>query len=221
MPGVGGVTDSPFGGAFGDLDAEVGFLDLFGGFEDSSGGLAGAPGAALAADEQHGKFLSAAGTLDAESPDPTSPGAGRSPSRAYSAPAGPSLLGVLEEGFTGRLERFEQRRTAAKNGADPRQASPDFQVLFRDYVVFRVGDGSGSWVGIGRRYRDVLFDLHRFDGEDLDQNAAVTAFLRRKLETGYAPQSLRPEPIPAGAEAPEPLTLERLERAFALLGEFE
>ena len=221
MPGVGGVIDSPLGGAFGDLDAEVGFLDLFDGFEDSSGGLAGAPGAALAADEQYGQSLSAAEAPDAQSPAPPPRGAGPSRARPYSTPAGPSLLGVLEEDFTSRLEDFEQRRTSAKNGADPRQADPDFQVLFRDYVVFRVGVGAGSWVGIGRRYRDVLFDLHRFDGEGLDHNAAVMAFLHRKLETGYAPQSLRPEPIPAGAEAPEPLTSARLERAFALLGEFE
>ena len=71
---------------------------------------------------------------------------------------------------------------------------------------------------IGRRYRDVLFDLHRFapdGGQRLDADGAIEAFMRGKLRDNFVPRSLSYEEIPANAGPVELLTVERLDRAFA------
>jgi hypothetical protein len=144
-----------------------------------------------------------------------------------------SLLGAVQSSLSSRIAALEQRLSeprparVAPKVAPPRPAvpRPDFQVLFKDYILFRVGlpDGTAPWIGIGRRYRDVLFDLHRFDAPPSDPNwgpdDAVVAFLRAKAATKYAPQSLSYERLPAGAQSQMPLTVERLERAFDQLGD--
>ncbi len=100
---------------------------------------------------------------------------------------------------------------------------PDFHVLFRDYVTFWVGEEGkdGSWIAIGRRYRDVFFDLQRFD-TPLDRpgfaiDDALEAFLRGKIRENFVPQSLSYEELPPGAGPRTAVDVAQLERAFAAI----
>lgn len=100
---------------------------------------------------------------------------------------------------------------------------PDFHVLFRDYVTFWVGGEGreGTWLAVGRRYRDVFFDLHRFDrpidAREWGVDDALQAFLRGKIRENFVPQSLSYEELPAGAGERTPIDVAQLERAFAAI----
>jgi len=142
----------------------------------------------------------------------------------------PSLLGAVEGDLSARIAALERRRSRPSGPGRSRSGGaqrPDFQVLFKDYILFWVGghDDLDAWIGIGRRYRDVLFDLYRFDrpGDDSawGPDEAILAFLRAKAATKYTPQSLSYERMPPAARRPTPLTVERLERAFDALGDPE
>jgi hypothetical protein len=97
-------------------------------------------------------------------------------------------------------------------------ARPDFAVLFKDYVWFWVRPrGASPLIAVGRRYRDVFFDLHRFAADPSGAwgpDDAIREFLRSKIRDNFVPQSLSYESLPDGAEEPEPLGVERLDRAF-------
>lgn len=151
------------------------------------------------------------------------------------AEASPSLLGRLDEDFTARLleaekELISRSQTRARPVQGPpaepgerkerlRVPRPDFHVLFKDYVYFWIGTPgeAGAELAVGRRYRDVFFDLHRFrppeEGEWGAQEA-IQAFLRNKIRTNFVPQSLSYEALPEGAGELFPLSIARLEDAF-------
>ncbi len=151
------------------------------------------------------------------------------------AAAAPSLLGSLDEEFARRLgeaeqEAIRQSQARARPVQGPsaeggprkerlRVPRPDFHVLFKDYVYFWIGSPGehGSELAVGRRYRDVFFDLHRFrppeDGE-WGVPEAIQAFLRSKIRTNFVPQSLSYEALPEGAGELFPLSIARLEDAF-------
>jgi len=97
---------------------------------------------------------------------------------------------------------------------------PDFGLVFRDYVYFWVGPEGDldSEVAVGRKYRDVFFDLHRFGrpagAREWDAAAAVREFLRRKIRANFVPQNLSYEDLPEGAGPQHPLTVEQLDAVF-------
>ncbi len=146
----------------------------------------------------------------------------------------PSLLGVLEADVAGRIRKTEraERRDLQEAGSITSSASlpaasspeklrvprPDFHLMFRDYVYFWIGTpgGEDSEIAVGRRYRDVFFDLHRFpsEGPEWGPDDAVRAFLRSKIRKNFVPQSLNYEALPDGAGERYPLSVERLEAAF-------
>ena len=150
-------------------------------------------------------------------------------------PVGISLLGVLNLDFVARLQRVElelARPVGAASRVVPSQASPkkerlavtrpDFAALFKDYVWFWIGPpkAPGAAIAIGRRYRDVLFDLHRFSPTagahaGFEVEDAVTEFLRQKVGENFVPQHLSYEEIPADAGEILPLPTALLDRAFA------
>ncbi len=170
----------------------------------------------------------------------------RSPASGSSAR--PSLLGKLESDLAARIADLEgtskpaprpsgtarkpappPRELAPKSATAPRPTPrapaaparrPDFDVLFRDYVTFWVGDPAddSSFVAIGRRYRDVFFDLHRFErppgATDWGRNQAVEDFLRKKRRDNFVPQSLAYEEKPPGAGSMSPLEVLDLDRAW-------
>jgi hypothetical protein len=154
---------------------------------------------------------------------------------APGAMASPSLLGALDDAFAERLRGVErslmrqsQERARPVSGAAVegtarkerlRVPRPDFHVLFKDYVYFWVGPAGdvGSELAVGRRYRDVFFDLHRFRPPDQGEwgaQEAIQTFLRAKVRTNFVPQSLSYEALPDGAGELFPLSIERLEDAF-------
>jgi|GEM_PF-6004472 len=102
----------------------------------------------------------------------------------------------------------------------PSRPKPDFGVLFVDYVLFTVPDPERphpAWA-VGRRYRDVLFDLHWMrapTGVPLwTAEEAVLDFLRRKVRDNFVPRSLSYEPVPEGAGDLQPLDRMLLEAAW-------
>lgn len=143
-----------------------------------------------------------------------------------------SILGSLDADLAGRIRRLEQEaradsqsRAAVSRGASEdedretlRVPRPDFHLMFRDYVYFWIGGVGepGSEIAIGRRYRDVFFDLHRFScvGAAGGPDEAIQKFLRGKIRTNFVPQSLNYEALPESAGEQYPLTVERLEAAF-------
>jgi hypothetical protein len=97
---------------------------------------------------------------------------------------------------------------------------PDFGVLFVDYAVFTVPDPErphDAWA-IGRRYRDVLFDLHWMRAPTgvpiWTVEEAVLDFLRRKVRDNFVPRSLSYEPVPEGAGELQPLDVRLLDAAW-------
>jgi hypothetical protein len=149
-----------------------------------------------------------------------------------SLPASPSLLGTLGQEFAELVQATEQSlmrdsqvRARPVRSDGPRKERlkvprPDFHVLFKDYVYFWVGPVGepGAEFAIGRRYRDVFFDLHRFqapaDEPDWGVDQAIRIFLRAKIRSNFVPQSLSYEALPSGAGDQFSLTVERLENAF-------
>ena len=154
--------------------------------------------------------------------------------RAAGTPS-PSLLGRLEPDFLDVLAaaapevapelaaRQARGRRAARPGAPKPETvkvkRPDFAALFRDYVVFDVDvdGGADAEVAIGRRYKDVLFDLHRFRPPargDWGRDEALDEFMRVKVRDNFVPRSLSYDEVPPGAGPLDPLPPEALERAF-------
>ncbi|MCP4870573.1 MAG: hypothetical protein GY898_17860 [Proteobacteria bacterium] len=142
-----------------------------------------------------------------------------------------SVLGTVEADLAGRIRQLEQgaradsqsRAAVSRGDADGaketlRVPRPDFHLMFRDYVYFWIGSvgDAGSEIAIGRRYRDVFFDLQRFDcpGGSWGPDEAIQQFLRGKIRINFVPQSLNYEALPASAGEQYPLTVERLEAAF-------
>ena len=165
-----------------------------------------------------------AGFFETRDPTPPPRRASRPGAPIPSAPE--SLLGVLDAGFLERLAhvapdvapQVASRKAKSRTAPRPEQVRvvrPDFATLFKDYVIFDIGDRSE--VAIGRRYKDVLFDLHRFPRPAEPgwvPDRAVDAFMRAKVRDNFVPRSLSYDEVPAGAGPLEPLTLESLERAF-------
>ena len=142
-----------------------------------------------------------------------------------SDPGGPAAGPRDSEASMPALQRAwamkpEERGEAPERLNVPR---PDFHVLFRDYVTFWVGEEGDErrWLAVGRRYRDVFFDLHRFDRPidalDWGVEDALQAFLRVKIRENFVPQSLSYEELPAGAGERCPIDVGQLERAFAAI----
>jgi hypothetical protein len=212
-----------------ESDAAMDFIDLFDGFADDGQGLAGAPGEILGGLSDPGSPPGSREGIPMVEATPRSRPVPETLQRRRKLPSGPSLLGPVESDLAERIAVVERRRYRDRRGRDASsgRAHPDFSVLFKDYVVFWVGQtgSQGVWLGIGRRYRDVLFDLHRFPVSDRPAgwgpDDAIVEFLRVKAATNYAPQSLSYERVPAGAQAQKPLTVERLRRAFDRLGDAE
>ena len=141
-----------------------------------------------------------------------------------------SLLGALDAGFLGRLadaapdvapqvasrEARRKKSTPAAPRPEPvRVARPDFSALFRDYVVFDIR--ALGEVAIGRRYKDVLFDLHRFPrstGSEAARQKVLDEFMRLKVRDNFVPRSLSYDEVPEGAGTLHPLTIDSLEQAF-------
>ncbi len=166
------------------------------------------------------------------------------PSYTGSAPKPLSLLGRLEPDFLAVLadaapdvapqvatRQARDRRPSTPASSPPpappappkpetvRVVRPDFAALFRDYVVFEI-DAAGAAppvVAIGRRYKDVLFDLHRFEappGQPWGRQAALDEFMRAKVRDNFVPRSLSYDEVPSGAGPLQELTLQSLEDAF-------
>jgi hypothetical protein len=136
---------------------------------------------------------------------------------------------VLEAELAGRIRRVEtgvapqdrRRPTAAPPAVREtlKVPRPDFNLIFRDYVYFWIGPVGhpSSEIAVGRRYRDVFFDLQRFSGSGSawGPKEAIEQFLRGKIQTNFVPRSLSHEALPEGAGEVVPLTVERLDAAFA------
>ncbi len=90
-------------------------------------------------------------------------------------------------------------------------------------MTFWVGDpvDDSAYVAIGRRYRDVFFDLHRFERPpnvpEWGRNQAVEDFLRKKRRDNFVPQSLAYEEPPPNAGAMTPLEVRDLDRAWLVI----
>lgn len=163
---------------------------------------------------------------EADAPLSSSPAAPAAPGSARRA--APSLLGALDADFLQRLAdaapdvapQVASREAKARQKQAPtpekvRVARPDFANLFRDYVIFEIEVPGQPEVAIGRRYKDVLFDLHRFPNEGDDpRSAALDSFMRSKVRDNFVPRSLSYEEIPVGAGELEVLPLASLEHAF-------
>jgi|GEM_PF-3637203 len=177
-------------GAFGDLFAgNAGFEDQHDGFQDQFGaGIAGVPAVSAPRSKQA---------------------------------VSPSLLGVLEADFAVLLQEYElgPQSLPPEGVPEVRVARPDFGVLFEDYMIFPIGRliTPGSAIGIGRRHRHQIFDLHLFavprdPGWRPEQ--AVDEFMRAKVSANFVPLAFEYAEIPPDAGPMEPLTPRRLERAF-------
>jgi hypothetical protein len=147
------------------------------------------------------------------------------PSAETAPPPPPTRASPASEASMPSLQRAWATQPA-ETGPAPERLSvprPDFHVLFRDYVTFWVGDDGAedAWIAVGRRYRDVFFDLHRFDrpagAADWGVDDALQAFLRGKIRENFVPQSLSYEELPAGASERTPIDVGQLERAFAAI----
>ncbi len=144
-----------------------------------------------------------------------------------------SLLGRLDPDFLDLLAAVDpdavprrappkaapRKRPIAPRPETVKAVRPDFSSLFRDYVIFDIGlpGTPDAEIAIGRRYKDVLFDLHRFPlplGAEWGHSQAVDEFMRVKVRDNFVPRSLSYDEVPSGAGPLESLSIENLVSAF-------
>ncbi|MCO4771153.1 MAG: hypothetical protein KDA24_14050 [Deltaproteobacteria bacterium] len=193
-------------GAFSDLFASSPNLDLFesGDAQDHVG-------------HYEGLGISAAGTAGLAAP-PAAPVLAGPPAVSREEL---SLLGVLHADFADLLREYDLglRSLPPQGVTEARVEKPDFATLFEDYMIFPVGrlGARGSAIGIARRHRDQLFDLHLFpvpQDPAWRPEQAVDDFMRAKVSANFVPLAFEYSDIPEGSGSMEPLTPRRLERAF-------
>jgi len=155
------------------------------------------------------------------------------PAPVPAPPTAQSLLGRLEPDFLDLLAAVEpdavphraptkaplRKRPLAPKPETVKAVRPDFSSLFRDYVIFDIGapGAPDAEIAIGRRYKDVLFDLHRFPpppGAKWGHEQAVDEFMRLKVRDNFVPRSLSYDEVPPGAGPLESLSIENLVSAF-------
>jgi hypothetical protein len=227
-------TPPPESSPVDDLFADLG-VDLGGGGGDLGlgGGWSGDP----SGDEPYGAFgdlFSGDSGFPSFDADPADGGGGgydlgAGVSGLSAAPSAPrrvtpkalSLLGVLEADFVTVLQEWELGPQSLPPEGMPsvRVSKPDFETLFEGYMIFPVGrlGRPGSSIGIDRRHRDQLFDLHLFpvpQDPAWRPEQAVDEFMRAKVDANFVPLAFEYVDIPSDAGAMEPLSHHRLERAF-------
>lgn len=202
-------------GPFGDLFASGPSYDLFDSSPEEIAGL-----------EHYDDVESFAGGLPGLQPEPAAVIPGLQAASPVESPL--SLLGVLEADFAARLRELEQGLRASPSGGARANwlECPDLATIFEDYILFPIGrlGEPGSSVGIARRHRDQLFDLHTFpvpDDPSWSLERALDQFMRAKVEANFVPLAFDYTDIPEGAGRMEPLTPHRLEQAFDRVARLE